>query len=157
MWGGAAMRSESDSTLALDSVAWTGIQDAVRSFRRALGRGEHPAIEAYAPERVPHRTAVVVELIHEEMEFQIMAGEPALPSYRSCFPEIADDPRCQRAGRGRVGVAAARDAPSRGKARPVLRRTTPRRRRQSASAGTSWGPRSGKAPSGSSTGRGTPD
>jgi tetratricopeptide (TPR) repeat protein/tRNA A-37 threonylcarbamoyl transferase component Bud32 len=94
MWGSAALRSESDSTLALDSVAWTGIQAAVRSFRRALGRGEHPAIEAYAPERVPHRTAVVVELIQEEMEFQIVAGEPcALPSYLERFPEIADDPR----------------------------------------------------------------
>jgi tetratricopeptide (TPR) repeat protein len=87
------MRSETDSTRELDSVAWEGIQAIVRSFRLALRRGERPAIEAFAPEGGPHRQAVLVELIHEEMEFRIKAGEPVrVEDYLERFADLAADP-----------------------------------------------------------------
>ncbi len=79
---------------ALDSVVWEGIQQIVRSFREALREGKRPAIEAYASEEIVHRKTVLVELIHEEMEFRFKAGESdGLASYLERFPEIADDPR----------------------------------------------------------------
>ncbi len=79
---------------ALDSVVWEGIQQIVRSFREALREGKRPAIEAYASEEIAHRKTVLVELIHEEMEFRFKAGESCgLASYLERFPEIADDPR----------------------------------------------------------------
>ena len=88
------MQMEPCPTPELDSLAWEGIQDVVRSFRQALRHGEHPAIEAYTPEDGDHREEVLVELIHEEMEFRIKAGVPAdLASYLGRFPEIADDLR----------------------------------------------------------------
>jgi WD40 repeat protein/tRNA A-37 threonylcarbamoyl transferase component Bud32 len=90
----APIRFDGDPTLSLDSIAWEGIEDIVRSFRRALVRGENPAIEEYVPERVPYRTVVVIELIQEEMEFQIKAGQPSgLSSFLERFPAVANDPR----------------------------------------------------------------
>ena len=90
---GATMRSATDSTLAVDSVAWEGIQDVVRVFRQAMERGERPAIEDYAPPGDADRGPLLLELIHEEMEFAIKAGTPSgLAGYAERFPEIAVDP-----------------------------------------------------------------
>jgi hypothetical protein len=87
------MRSVMDSTQELDSLALEGIQAIVRSFRLALRRGERPAIEAFAPAGGPQRQAVLVELIHEEMEFRIKAGEPVrAATYLERFGELAADP-----------------------------------------------------------------
>ena len=40
MVGGAMTHPETESTRSLDSIAWEGVQDAVRSFRQALRRGD---------------------------------------------------------------------------------------------------------------------
>ena len=78
----------------LDSVDWEGVQGIVREFRRALDRGERPALEAYLPEHGTQRKDALIELVHEEMEFRIKAGESSvLGSYLQRFPEIVDDPR----------------------------------------------------------------
>jgi tetratricopeptide (TPR) repeat protein len=78
----------------LDSTGWEGVQGVVRAFLRALRGGNRPAIEAYAPPAGTDRTLVLIELIHEELEFQIKSGEsPGLTEYLARFPEIADDPR----------------------------------------------------------------
>ena len=93
MWGSRHADETLPST-QLDSLAWEGVQDLVRSFRQALLRGEHPSIEAYVPEGVPNRKAVLVELIHEEIEFRIKSGDSrGLTSYLARFPEVAADPR----------------------------------------------------------------
>jgi hypothetical protein len=120
----APIRFDGDPTLSLDSIAWEGIEDVVRSFRRALVRGENPAIEEYVPERVPYRTVVVIELIQEEMEFQIKAGQPSGLSASWSRPS-----------------RSCRDAwhPCRGNARLILGRTALRPSRRSALAGMSCG------------------
>ena len=60
----------------LESVDWEGVQEIVRAFRRALDRGERPALEAYRARREGrNRRAALIELIHEEMEVRIKAGE----------------------------------------------------------------------------------
>ena len=78
----------------LDTVDWEGVQGIVREFRRALDRGERPALEAYLPEHGTQRKHALIEVVHEEMEFRIKAGESSvLGSYLERFPEIVDDPR----------------------------------------------------------------
>jgi eukaryotic-like serine/threonine-protein kinase len=88
----ATMRPESTSTRAPDSVAWEAMQETVRSFRRALSRGERPAIEAHLPRAAAERRMVLRELIHEELDVRIKAGDwPGLGTYLERFPEVADD------------------------------------------------------------------
>jgi eukaryotic-like serine/threonine-protein kinase len=83
-----------DSATSLDSVAWENIHGVIRRFRRALERVEHPAIEDYAAAADADRGPLLLELIHEEMDFRIKAGEPVeLAGYVQRFPEIAGDPR----------------------------------------------------------------
>ncbi len=94
MPGGDSIPSEVRRAHELESSVWEGIQVVVHTFRQALRRGEQPAIETHAPEGSPHRKLVLIELIHEEMDFRIKAGESAgLGGYLVRFPEIADDPR----------------------------------------------------------------
>jgi serine/threonine-protein kinase len=76
----------------LDRRDWSELQRAVRSFRAALRRGERPEIEAYLPADGASRRMVLVELIHEELEFRIKAGASADPrAYLERFPELAED------------------------------------------------------------------
>ena len=85
--------SGSHTASELESHTWDDLQAVVRSFRQAINRGERPAIEAYAPEGIPDRKAVLLELVHEELEIRIKAGEPlSLASYFVRFPELWADP-----------------------------------------------------------------
>ena len=69
------------------------VQNAVRSFRQALERGERPAIEVFVPTGTVRRREFVLELVHEEMEFRLKEGEDLdLRSFLDRFPELADDP-----------------------------------------------------------------
>ncbi len=95
--GSDTIPSEVRRTPELESSVWEEIQIVVRSFRQALRDRDRPAIEAHVPEGSPHRKFVLIELIHEEMEFLIKAGEPVgLGGYLIRFPEIADDSRSLR-------------------------------------------------------------
>ncbi len=86
------MQSEPCSAPELDSLAWREVQDVVRTFRQALLRGERPAIEEYAPEGSTHRNAVLLELVHEEMEVRIKAGECLdIDAYVARFADLAAD------------------------------------------------------------------
>ena len=49
----------------LDHLAWSELQQVVRSFRDALRQAERPEIESYAPAPHASRQTVLVELIHE--------------------------------------------------------------------------------------------
>ena len=87
------MRSEPCSAPELESSAWREVQDLVRSFRQALLRGERPAIEEYAPEGSAHRRSVLSELVHEEMEVRIKAGECfEVDAYLARFADLAAEP-----------------------------------------------------------------
>ena len=78
----------------LDDRAWSELQRSVRRFRRALQCGEQPEIEAFATAGGAHRLKVLVELVHEELEFRIKAGEAAeLRDYLERFPELGEDPQ----------------------------------------------------------------
>jgi tetratricopeptide (TPR) repeat protein len=91
---GAPTTSETRPLPELDDAGWEQVQNVVRTFRRALRRGERPLIEDFAPSDGPERGPVLVELIHEELEFRMKSGElPTLAEYLARFPEIADEPR----------------------------------------------------------------
>jgi serine/threonine protein kinase len=86
------MRSETCSAPELESLAWDAVQDRVESFRQALKHGERPAIEAYAPEGMAHRNVLLFELVHEEMEVRIKAGERCeVAAYLARFADLAAD------------------------------------------------------------------
>ena len=91
-----------------ESLSFTDVQKSVRSFRQALGRGERPAIENSVPTGTAHRLEIVLELVHEEMEFRLKQGEEL--DSRSFLERLSRARRrsgCdQRAGRGRIGFCA---------------------------------------------------
>src|SRR5689334_21050442 len=76
----------------IDRRAWSELQRVVRSYRAALRRGEQPEIAAFAPAGCAERRIVLAELIHEDLEFRLKAGEAAnLEAYLERFPELAED------------------------------------------------------------------
>jgi serine/threonine-protein kinase len=88
------MAAETRPIPELDNANWEGVQAVVRAFRQRPRRGERPAIEAHAPRAGSGRERVLIELIHEDLEFRIKSGEsPSSSGYLARFPEIADDPR----------------------------------------------------------------
>ncbi len=92
--GSHVVPEDATSGHCVNRRAWSRLQQIVRSFRGALRRGERPKIEAFAPSANVDRREVLVELIHEELEFRIKAGEAAdLAAYLERFPELTEDHR----------------------------------------------------------------
>jgi serine/threonine protein kinase len=80
------------SATELDHLSWLGVQERVRSFRQAIARGERPELNQYAPAGTADRKVVLLELLHEEMEYRIKAGEPfALESFLARYRDLAND------------------------------------------------------------------
>ncbi len=76
----------------LDGDSWRSLQQAVARFRTALTRGDEPAIEEFLPPDGRHRTTYVAELVHEELEHRLRAGESvAIASYLGRFEELGSD------------------------------------------------------------------
>jgi hypothetical protein len=68
-------------TIALPFIeqrAWTELQQIVQSYRVALCRGERPEIEAFVPAQGADRRLVLVELIHEDLEFVSRPERPRI-------------------------------------------------------------------------------
>src|SRR5262249_57971683 len=63
-----------------------------RAFEVAWQQGQRPAIEDYLP--TGHgRRAVLLELVHTDLEYRLAAGEPArVEGYLERYPELAGDP-----------------------------------------------------------------
>jgi tetratricopeptide (TPR) repeat protein len=87
------MREPIIPSAELDDDAWRSLKRAVGSFRAALGRGEQPAIDDYLPPAGTLRQAMLLELVHEEIEFCFKAGEPVrVDDYLTRYPDLAADP-----------------------------------------------------------------
>jgi predicted Ser/Thr protein kinase len=62
----------------------------IRRFEAAWLRGEQPAIDAYLPADAAERRAVLVELVHADLECRLKAGEAVrVESYLQRYPELA--------------------------------------------------------------------
>ena len=91
------MPSQQQTARELGSVDWEDVQETVRAFRHALERGERPALEEFVPEARGNRRAALIELIHEEMEVCITAGESfLLEAHLDRFGELLADPDALR-------------------------------------------------------------
>jgi tetratricopeptide (TPR) repeat protein/predicted Ser/Thr protein kinase len=93
----------------LSSGTWDALARAVGGFVEALSRGERPEIADHLPAGGPElRRAALVEMVHEELEFRLNAGEPVrAEEYLERFPELANDPKAAR------GLARAVERPRR--------------------------------------------
>lgn len=66
----------------------------IESFESDWRRGQKPQIDGYLPAEDGDRRAVLVELVHADMELRLQAGEPArVEDYLTRYPELADDSR----------------------------------------------------------------
>jgi serine/threonine-protein kinase len=69
------------------------LQAFAERFEDAWQRGEQPEIEAFLPADEPERLAVLVELVHIDLERRLKAGLPAVAeSYLERYPDLASDP-----------------------------------------------------------------
>jgi len=76
----------------LDGDGWSHCEALIKAFEEAWHAGRLPAIEAYLPADDKFRAAVLVELVHADLEFRLKRGEPArVERYLTAFPELAGD------------------------------------------------------------------
>jgi Leucine-rich repeat (LRR) protein len=91
----------SDRTHDLDQLptqVYLRLKQYVERFEDAWHRGLRPNLEEFLPPGPGERRAVLVELVHGELELRLKAGEPAAAEdYLKRFPELATDPAVGRA------------------------------------------------------------
>ncbi|HKI34690.1 MAG TPA: protein kinase [Gemmataceae bacterium] len=80
-------------SLPLDpSIDWERIEGILDRFEEAWQRGERPSLKDYLSEAGGERRALLIELVHEDLEYRIGNGEAArVESYLERFPELHDD------------------------------------------------------------------
>jgi WD40 repeat protein/serine/threonine protein kinase/tetratricopeptide (TPR) repeat protein len=69
------------------------MEQIVLAFEKAWLQGQRPALEAHLPAAETLRQAVLVELIHADLECRLKAGEPArVENYLERYPDLGQDP-----------------------------------------------------------------
>jgi hypothetical protein len=61
----------------IQDADWDRLQELIARFETAWARGERPKIADHLPADEPHREALLLELVHAELEFRLKAGESA--------------------------------------------------------------------------------
>jgi eukaryotic-like serine/threonine-protein kinase len=80
----------------LKSEDWAVREKVLRRFEDAWRHGPRPAIEEYLPADEGERRAVLVELVHTDLEYRIKDGDPArVEEYLDRFPELKGDPAAE--------------------------------------------------------------
>jgi serine/threonine protein kinase/WD40 repeat protein len=78
------------------------LEEQVRQFETAWKQGRRPAIEDYLPPAGSARPAVLLELVHTDLEYRLKAGEEArADDYLERYPELPRDAGAVRALRDR--------------------------------------------------------
>src|SRR5262245_64186208 len=76
----------------LNSPSWTRCEKIIKSFEEAWRRGESPTIEGFLNVDGPERHALLVELVHVDLEIRLRSNEAALvETYLKAFPDLARD------------------------------------------------------------------
>ena len=69
---------------------WQEVDALVQRFEKAWQNGGRPAIDDFLPQDGPDRLAVLIELVHVDLERRLLAGEPACAEdYQERYPELA--------------------------------------------------------------------
>jgi hypothetical protein len=70
----------------------TQVLERVARFEEAWQRGQRPALADYLPADDPLRWAVLIDLVHVDLERRLKAGElVCVEAYLARWPELADD------------------------------------------------------------------
>jgi predicted ATPase/predicted Ser/Thr protein kinase len=86
--------SPSDFSSAVTSPSWSHCEDLIKAFESAWRSGKSPKIADYLWSEGEIRTALLVELVHVDLEYRLKGGETVRPEvYLDAFPELADDER----------------------------------------------------------------
>lgn len=73
---------------------WADLEKIIDRFEEAWRSGARPAIEDHLPTAEPDRRAVLVELVHADLELRLESGEEVgVESYLDRYPELSDDPK----------------------------------------------------------------
>jgi predicted ATPase len=76
----------------LTSPSWSRCEGLIKSFEEAWRRGSAPDLEDYLRAEGPDRRALLVELVHADLEFRLRAGEPArVETYLARYLDLAAD------------------------------------------------------------------
>lgn len=68
------------------------LSDIVDRFEAAWRKDNPPVIDDYLPAEGAHRQAVLVELVHVELDRRLRRGQPArVEQYLKKYPELAHD------------------------------------------------------------------
>jgi WD40 repeat protein len=77
----------------LPTAAWNQLQRVLERFEDAWRRGERPDLEDYLHAGGVPRPVLLVELVHEDLEFRFGAGEVVrVEAYLERFPELRTNP-----------------------------------------------------------------
>ena len=94
--GEAVIMSSANRHLhGLPTEQWDRLEELARRFEQAWQQGPRPVLEEFLPAAGKERLAVLVELVHLDLEYRLKAGEPArVEDYLSPhFPELAEQPQ----------------------------------------------------------------
>jgi hypothetical protein len=79
------------SAVRSTEAAWSECESVIRGFEGAWQDDRRPAVEAFLPDDSPHRTRLLVELVHVDLEFRLRRGEfVRAEDYLGRFPELGD-------------------------------------------------------------------
>jgi serine/threonine protein kinase len=78
----------------LPSAVWAPLERTLERFEDAWRQGQRPDLDAYLAEAAgpAERRALLVELVHEDLEYRFQAGEAIrVEAYLQRYPELAQD------------------------------------------------------------------
>jgi WD40 repeat protein len=74
---------------SLPPEAWERLERILERFAHAWQRGERPALEDYLAEAQAERRGLLIELVHEDLDYRLKAGEAArVEAYLDRYPEL---------------------------------------------------------------------
>ncbi len=74
------------------TAAWQAREDLIKRFEAAWLAGQRPNLDAFLAQAGADRRALLVELVHADLEFRLQAGEAArVEAYLQRYPELAQD------------------------------------------------------------------
>jgi serine/threonine protein kinase/tetratricopeptide (TPR) repeat protein len=86
------MSLANDHIRRLASGAWQDCERVVQRFELAWRQGPRPALDEYLPSSAALRQALLIELVHTELELRLEAGEGiGVETYLDRHPELLED------------------------------------------------------------------
>jgi predicted ATPase len=84
--------TNSELARLLTSPSWAHCEGLIKAFEEAWRGGPPPVIDHYLRVGGSERQALLVELVHIDLEFRLKTGEPVrVEGYLSAYPELADN------------------------------------------------------------------